>query len=72
MLIKLLIVFFSLFISGCVTAKTIDALAKDNASICIKADAFIYGKIIMCRSNHDGAAMGIDKDGNLMIQHAPK
>ena len=69
---RICVVVLSLLFSGCIGPQTLQALAKDKASICIKADAFIYGKIFMCRSNHDGAVVGVDKDGNILIQHTPK
>lgn len=59
-----------LLVSGCASLPdTVKALAKDNASVCIVIDAALYGKVLICRSNTDGAAMLRATTDALEIQH---
>ena len=68
---RLLIVAAALLLTGCATMPdTIAALAKDNASVCVSVKAMLYGHLVICRSNTDGAAdIQADADGSVRVQH---
>lgn len=68
----LIVAALALVLTGCASLpETVDALAKDNASVCISVKAMLYGHVTACRTNTDGAAaIAADAEGNIRIQHS--
>lgn len=78
-----LIIVAALALSGCsINPELIQALAKDDASICIYGDArggvgtlmtpgggYGQGTTIICRSKFPDAALSVQPDGSITIQH---
>lgn len=63
----------ALLAGGCASVPSvIRAMAKDSASLCVSLDAALYGRVIICRTNTDGAALLSAESDKLAIQHRGK